>query len=261
MSFFCFACFGKTRLAKILFLRDYRYKIKRSGGQCMRKIWLCLMVLLGINATTALFAQDNGFREIDDRPWHYGFVLGINAYSFGVTPTDATKGAQVSSVSPGFSVGIIGDMRLSKFFNLRFVPTLNFADRTISYQDPALSTTPQTVKSSIVDLPIYLKYRSIWDGRSRPYLLFGGGITYDLGRDNTQPVLLKPSDFYVAVGVGCDFYFDYFRLAPELKFCFGLNNLLTPSSERTSGTFGDPRYSDELSKLTSRVVVLSFNFE
>jgi hypothetical protein len=232
----------------------------------MRKYWLCFVVLLGINASATLFAQDNGFREVDDRTWHYGFVLGINAYSFGVTPADVTKGAQVSSVSPGFTVGMIGDMRLSKYFNLRFVPTLNFTDRIISYEDISLRTpanissppATQTVQSSIIDLPIYLKYRSIWYDHSRPYLLFGGGITYAVGRDNTQPVLLKSSDFYVAVGVGCDFYFNYFRLAPELKFCFGLNNLLTtPPSSFNS----DPIYTNELSKLTSRVVVLSFNFE
>jgi hypothetical protein len=226
----------------------------------MRKYWLCFVVLLGINASATLFAQDNGFREVDDRTWHYGFVLGINAYSFGVTPADVTKGAQVSSVSPGFTVGMIGDMRLSKYFNLRFVPTLNFTDRIISYEDQTLSPPKQTVQSSIIDLPIYLKYRSIWYDHSRPYLLFGGGMTYDVGRDNTQFVLLKPSDFYVAVGVGCDFYFNYFRLAPELKFCFGLNNLLTPTSERSNPP-SPTTFTDELSKLTSRVVVLSFNFE
>jgi hypothetical protein len=229
----------------------------------MRKYWFFFVVLLlGINASTTLFAQDNGFREVDDRPWHYGFVLGINAYSFGVTPFYATNGAQVSSVSPGFSVGMIGDMRLSRYFNLRFVPTLNFTDRTISYEDISLSLSPatQTVKSSIIDLPIYLKYRSIWYNHSRPYLLLGGGMTYDVGRDVTQPVLLKPSDFYVAVGVGCDFYFNYFRLAPELKFCFGLNNLLTPTIERSNHP-SPTTFTDELSKLTSRVVVLSFNFE
>jgi hypothetical protein len=165
---------------------------------------------------------------------------------------------------------MIGDMRLSKYFNLRFVPTLNFTDRTVLIDSllPGNSTDPKwsasmqtTVNSAIIDLPVYLKYRSIWYGRSRPYLLFGGGMTYDVGRDNTQPILLKPSDFYVAVGVGCDLYFSYFRLAPELKFCFGLNNLLTPTSVRSTGTFGDPRFTDEISKLTSRVIVLSFNFE
>jgi len=233
----------------------------------MRKYWLYFVVLLGINASTTLLAQDNGFREVDDRPWHYGFVLGINAYSFGVTPVDATKGAQVSSVSPGFTVGMIGDMRLSKYFNLRFVPTLNFTDRTVLIDSllPGNSTDPKwsasmqtTVNSAIIDLPVYLKYRSIWYGRSRPYLLFGGGMTYDVGRDNTQPVLLKPSDFYVAVGVGCDFYFNYFRLAPELKFCFGLNNLLTTPPNLLNS---DPRFTKALLKLTSHVVVLSFNFE
>ena len=34
------------------------------------------------------------------------------------------------------------------------------------------------------------------------------------------------SNTYVEVGLGCDFYLPFFKLIPELKFCFGLANLL-----------------------------------
>lgn len=234
----------------------------------MKKIGLVVLFFVAF-WTEALVAQDNSFREIDDRPWHYGFVLGFNVFNFSVTPTNIKQfqGAQVSSVTPGFTVGLILDKRLSKYFDLRTVPTLNLLDRVVTYQDSSLrvnKSIPATIdfKSSLIDIPVYLKYRAVWYGHSRPYVLLGGGMTYSLSHDgvdgdgNTQ-VSLKPVDFYIAAGVGCDFYFKYFRLAPELKFTFGLNNLL--NSTPPSGA--NPLYTNELSKMTSRAVVLSFNFE
>ena len=37
---------------------------------------------------------------------------------------------------------------------------------------------------------------------------------------------MKSSDFMVSVGFGCDIYLPYFKLIPELKFCFGLTDVL-----------------------------------
>lgn len=241
--------------------------------QKIKWIWIAALNLFFVFQTT--IAQDNGFREIDDRPWHYGFVLGLNANTFNVTPALRTfnynpalnKGAQVSSISPGFTVGLILDLRLSKFLNLRTTPTLNLYDCVLSYQDSLLRTDSQnpaiiTFKSSTIDIPILLKYRSIWYGHSRPYLLFGGGLAYNLsnkGIDNngTIQVTLNPSNLYITMGVGCDFYFKYFRLAPELRFSYGLNNLLNP----TPPDGANPSFTNELLKLTSRALVLNFNFE
>ncbi|MGC9150706.1 MAG: porin family protein [Microbacter sp.] len=240
----------------------------------MQKIKWIFTVALGLFfVCQRSTAQDNGFREIDDRPWHYGFVLGLNANTFHVTPallnTHLNQGAQVSSISPGFTVGLILDLRLSKFLNLRTTPTLNLYDCVLSYQDSSLrsSSTPQTpatltFKTSAIDIPILLKYRSIWYGHSRPYLLFGGGITYNLsnkGNDSNgiTQVTLNATNFYATMGVGCDFYFKYFRLAPELRFSLGLNNLLNPTPPEGA----NPSFTNELLKITSRALVLNFNFE
>jgi hypothetical protein len=242
----------------------------------MQKIkWMLIAALDLFFVFQTIKAQDNGFREIDDRPWHYGFVLGLNANTFHVTPAlqtfnfkpELNKGAQVSSISPGFTVGLILDLRLSKFLNLRTTPTLNLYDCVISYQDSLLrndSKTPATItfKSSAIDIPILLKYRSIWYGHSRPYLLVGGGITYNLSNkgidtNGTTQVTLNATSFYATMGVGCDFYFKYFRLAPELRFSLGLNNLLNP----TPPDGANPSFTKELLNITSRALVLNFNFE
>ena len=56
------------------------------------------------------------------------------------------------------------------------------------------------------------------------------------------------------------FYLPFFKLCPELKFSFGLVDLL----EKDRGDLTDPeliKYPNSLSKATSRMVTLTFNFE
>ena len=55
-------------------------------------------------------------------------------------------------------------------------------------------------------------------------------------------------------------YLPFFKLCPELKFSFGLVDLL----EKDRGDLTDPeliKYPNSLSKATSRMVTLTFNFE
>lgn len=214
-----------------------------------------------------LFA-DESYQESDQRIWHYGFTLGLNSYGFAVTPANPKLiGAQVSTMTPGFTVGILGDLKLNNFFNLRFTPNLDFTTRSISYSDLTSNSTTwltQDIQSTIIQLPLYIKYRAVWYNRSRPYLIAGGGLDCDLQRSKDVNVLLRPYDFFVAFGVGCDIYFDYFRLSPEFKFCLGMNNVLTPLSARGDlGSLTDDqiRYTKALSRLTSKLFVLTFNFE
>ena len=71
----------------------------------------------------------------------------------------------------------------------------------------------------------------------------------------------KPADFYLTCGFGCDFYLPYFKLNPEIKFCFGLTDVL--DHERTD-ILEEPekfKITQSLKKAVSRMVVLTFYFE
>ena len=82
----------------------------------------------------------------------------------------------------------------------------------------------------------------------------------DIGRKKGNPILLKGRDFGLEFGIGCDIYLPYFKLCPELKFSFGLVDLL----EKNRDDLVDQdlmKYTDALTKATSRMVTLTFNFE
>lgn len=205
----------------------------------------------------------------DDKPYHFGFSLGINAMDFGIvnsmTKDDKTGKiytADVSTLTPGFSVGVITDLRLNRYLNLRFTPSLHFGEREISYSVNKLKVDSLTIQSVPMCFPLYLKYSAERKGNYRPYLIWGAGAAVDLGRKTANPLLLRPLNFYTEFGLGCDLYFPFFKLAPELKFSLGLNDVLTPLNERkTEVDDTERKFSNSLSKLTSKMLTLTFNFE
>lgn len=197
----------------------------------------------------------------DDKKVHFGFSLGTNLPDFAIIPADVAQDVSVPSLLPGFSVGAIGDLRLSRQFNLRFTPTLILNQRVLYYSDNSY----EDLLSVPMYLPIYLKYSSIRNGNFRPYLLGGGGFWVDWGRNKEKGVLLKPFDFLIEVGLGCDIYFPFFKLAPEIKFAVGLNNMLTPIEKRNEAELVNPatvtKHSTSIQRLTTRMITIAFNFE
>jgi hypothetical protein len=231
----------------------------------MLKIKKSILLLLIVFVSFANLNAQNSYHG-DDKLLHFGFSLGINTMDFGIAPSmipinGTVYQANVSDLLPGFSVGIVSDLMLTRHWNLRFTPTMHIGDRQLSY-DNSLEN-PDVVSSVLISAPIYLKYSAERYGNLRPYLIGGGGAYIDLGRDNNLAILLKPFDPFVEVGVGCDIYFSFFKLAPELKFALGFNNMLTPLESRDTGSMkeSDKVYTQALSKLTSRLITLTFNFE
>lgn len=231
-----------------------------------KKHLLILALCLGISHS--VWAQSGNLPYVDQKLIHFGFSLGINSLDFGVTPSLAsingeTYNADVSTLKPGFSVGIISDLRLNRYFNLRFTPTLHLGERELNYSIGDIPVGSTIIQSIPVSLPLYIKYSAERKHNYRPYLIWGAGAYIDLGTNKENPVLLKPLDFYTEFGVGCDIYFSFFKLAPELKFAFGFNDMFVPIDKRDAGQIldADKRYSLALSKLTSRMITLTFNFE
>jgi len=231
-----------------------------------------LSTLLVLILSIPTFAQNGNLLYVDQKFIHFGFSLGMNTMDFGITQnTDSVVvglnkrlySVGVNTLKPGFSVGIISDMRLNRYLNLRFTPTLHFSERQITYKTTGFRDSIN-ITSIPVCIPLFLKYSAERKDNYRPYIIWGGGVAVDLGRNvTTDMLLLKPLNFYTEFGVGCDIYFSFFKLAPELKFALGFNNLVTPIEQRVSGTITPENefYTRAISKLTSRMLTLTFNFE
>lgn len=230
---------------------------------------ILLFLISGILYSSGVFAQKERVKNqpyADMKPYHLGFHVGIHTQDMVVTNTGAnTDGevwyAEIPSYSPGFSVGVIGSMYLNRYFDLRVSPSLHFGDKKFIFRNNDDDTEFVTnVRSNYFTLPVEIKYSALRLNNYRPYLTGGVYGAMDIGRKKGNPLLLKSHDFGVQVGIGCDIYLPFFKLCPELKFCFGLVNLL--ESDRPDLNDQEMlKYTKALSKLTSRMVVLTFNFE
>ncbi|WP_099464943.1 MULTISPECIES: type IX secretion/gliding motility protein PorT/SprT [Parabacteroides] len=226
---------------------------------------LCVLCL----ATTGAMAQKERVKNqpYADLKWfHLGFHVGLHAQDLlltnsGVTTNGETWFAEIPSYSPGFSVGVIGDLYLNPYFNLRLVPTIHFGDKKFIFREQSTGEEFTTnTRSTYLSFPLDVKYTALRLNNYRPYLIGGIYGSFDLGRKKDNPILLKGADFGLEFGIGCDIYLPFFKLCPELKFCFGLVDLL--EKDRSSLNDRDLiKYTDALSKATSRMVVLTFNFE
>jgi len=165
----------------------------------------------------------------------------------------------------GFSLGIVTNLRLGKYFDLRFIPGLSFGDRyidyTVRYPDGSEIITPKNVESVYLDLPILFKYKSSrMLNNIRAYVIAGGQYTFDMisAKKRKAPangdivVKLNPHDVQAQVGVGFDFYCTYFKFSTELKMSFGFINMLVPE---------DNMYATSVTGLHAKNLQISFIFE
>ena len=243
-----------------------------------RYIYIVILSLLAFDAW-AQQAQNRPYA--DDKLFHFGFQLGVNFASFGVTDsemelTDPVTGltdiyhARVSSVLPGFHVGFITDLRLCQYLNLRFCPGMQFSSRTLTYKSESgrkVQGTPGKTGPNVdvlampVNLPLYLKWSAMREGNYRPYVIGGGGVSVNVSRDRDKPVLLNMMDYFCEVGFGVDFYFRWFKFCPEITYRIGFANQLCHAEGRMELSPQDAFYSNSLSRLTNHCICLTFNFE
>jgi len=204
----------------------------------------------------------------DRAPWHPGFTLGFNSTDFVVKLNPSFNNSKdslyqlTSQSNVGLNLGIVTDLRLGDNFDLRFIPTLVFASRDLIYtfQVNGVVTHQITklVSSTFSDFPLMLKFKSVRINNHRIYVI--GGMKYDIDfiaqnkvtNATLQIVKLNQYDFGYEMGIGIDFYFEYFKFSPEIKVFHGLHDLLFHE---------DTPYAKDISRLFSKIFYFQFYFE
>lgn len=237
-------------------------------------------VLLLVMGCALAHAQDNDM--ILNRPYadtkllHFGFSVGMNFQNLAITNNgfitddDEEWYADIPAHSPGFSVNVLADLRLAEHFNLRVSPGLYFGNKVVRYLnhrgnpewiEQSHYKQSQNIKSTYIVVPVDVKMSAKRYHNMRPY--FTGGVMYahDLAKDHSEQLKLKNADLMLTVGMGCDFYMPFFKLCPEIKFCFGLKNLLDRNRPDLEDNPDMMRFTESVNKVKSNMVVVTFFFE
>lgn len=230
------------------------------------------MLFAGMSSTDASAARLND--KLNNRPyadlrrWHLGFSIGVHTqdiiftHNGYTTPEGESWYMEQPSFSPGFCVNGLLDFRLNTYFNLRIAPGMYFGNRDIKMLDSTTGQTAgQNVKSALVVAPIDLKFSSLRLRNVRPYITGGVMPTFDVSKRRSDYLKFNTSDVYLTVGFGCDFYLPYFKFIPEVKFCFGLTDILDRNRPDLEDNPDMLKITQSLKKATSQMVVFSFYFE
>lgn len=226
-----------------------------------------VLSILGIGLTQAQHKRQ--FLQYEDlRPYHFGFSVGLHSQDFQILHTGALDAAgnrwygNVPAYTPGFSVGVLGDYRLSDAFSLRLTPCIHFGSKNMNLFSDAPDSEIETVtiRSNYIMLPLLVRYRGARTNNYRPYIATGFSVGIDAGRRKNAAVELTTLNTYWELAFGCDLYMPYFRLVPEIKLCIGLDDIFQHDRlDEASQAFVN--YTNAFDRITSRLLVISFQFE
>ncbi|MDW3193719.1 MAG: porin family protein [Cytophagales bacterium] len=205
------------------------------------KISLVALVLL---ASFPSWGQSSSGRtenliHYDDEFIHYGFAFGGHAsrYVFKyndtfVSPSFDSLHSIANRALGGFKVGFVVNFHLLQYLDLRVLPTFGLYENELQYRFTNGTTFALFKDATYFELPIVLKYKSV---RRRNHALYVvGGVSPSLeaaarGDEvaDVETLETRNWNFAIETGIGFDIYFPLFKFSPEIRYSWGLRNLLS----------------------------------
>lgn len=243
--------------------------IWRSQYLSVRKVIVALL-LFSCSATLCMAQGENmnntGF---DNKKYYFGITFGYNSSSYKITHDkwfiDHDSIKEITPLwRPGLQLGIMANMRLSSFIDVRTIPSFVLREKAVRFQqfDPNIGTDKDTTSASesvLFHWPFEFKFKSDRQNNFRFYALLGGKVDYDFNsavrrRKAGELLAVKPFDVGANAGLGFEFYFPNFILAPEIKFSQGLINIIdkTDTEQQTAKA---------IERLNTRMIILSLHIQ
>ena len=243
-------------------------------------IYLYIIILFSLNINSQERIVEN--RPYTDlRPFHFGVVVGTNLQDLEfrnvgqqtITNDDGTTSTKTITCDqdrwdPGFTVGVLAEARINTYLAFRIAPTMYFGNRHLTfhnYTDLGTDGKPteehQDLKSVYIASTMDLIYSAQRFNNYRPYMMVGLNPMLNISSKESDYIKLKRYDCFFENGLGCDFYLPFFKLRPELKFCYSLVNSLDQNHINDLKDKNMFAYTTSVNQARSKMIVLSFYFE
>ncbi|MCU0358202.1 MAG: PorT family protein [Cyclobacteriaceae bacterium] len=210
-----------------------------------------------------MWARKNNPYYDEKRKVSYGFIIGLHTAAYEIKYSDAFVTGMDSLFSvepdwrPGFALGFLVNYRAHEFLDLRIMPQVAFYENILTYRYTDETSRQELVESTVVELPVLVKYKSMRRGNIRMYMV--GGLKPGIeasGQRNVENVTdrLEITSFNLNVdaGIGFDLYFPLFKFSPEIRFSRGLLNQL----DNTTNPYGKP-----LKSVTTNTISFNMIFQ
>ena len=211
---------------------------------------------------------NQGRGTTDNNLLRWGYFLGINSYDFNFDYNENLRDIYVKK-SPGFSVGLIGNLRINSFLDLRLEPGLLITTRELYYSESYFQGVAFTssdlireVKSTYIHVPLLLKVSTKRVNNFKPFVVGGFSTALNLSSNEDNPddnnngqFRTTKSNLFYELGFGIDFYLHNFKFTPSIRGLFGINDELVRDKDPNSP------WTSNIAEMKTRGVFVNFTFQ
>ena len=242
----------------------------------MKKIIILILLTITIKGSAqnskSIFSKDpiKNLEKWKKKKIYFGFFLGFNTYDFKIDykkmETDPRYSSDIQTDNTvGFNVGLVTNLRLMEYLDLRFEPGLYYSNRTLHYPPTVGFDSPndaiRDINSTYINFPLLLKFSSLRTGNVRPYLL--GGVSANLNLSSNAKSLddnqeerfrVKSWTTNYELGFGIDIFSEYFIFSPSIRGQFGISDELIRDKDPNSP------WTSNIESMKSRGFLINFTF-
>ncbi|MCB0382342.1 MAG: PorT family protein [Psychroserpens sp.] len=237
----------------------------------MKRIFIILALLIvSQTASAQLFSREKikNNENFDKARLSWGFFLGLNSYDYQFNYEEDLKDILVES-NIGFSVGLVSNLRINDYLDLRFEPGLFITQRNLMY-DPSYfnglefndSDLLREVKSTYVHFPLLLKVSTKRLNNFKPFILAGVSASINLSSNEENPddnsagqFRTKKNVLFYELGFGIDFYNQWFKFSPSIRGVFAMNDELVRDVDP------DSPWTSNVTTMKTRGIFINFTFQ
>jgi Outer membrane protein beta-barrel domain len=233
----------------------------------MRKAIVFILFILCLQANAQfnkhMFSKDPivNLENFQKQKVYFGYFLGFNSYDFKIDYKKVDEDIQIGKTT-GFNVGVVADLRLTEWLNLRFEPGLYYTKRDLMFPNfTKESQALREVSGTYIHFPLLLKYSALRTGNIRPYLLGGFSTALNLSSNSQSKDDNSGQTFRVnkwttnyELGFGIDFFSEYFIFSPSIRGVFGLKDELIRDNDPNSP------WTSNIESMKTRAVFINFTF-
>ena len=230
-------------------------------------LFICLCFLQG---EAQLFTKERliNNENFDKAKLSYGYYLGFNNYDFNIDYKTDVEDIQVVK-STGFNVGLIGNIRINDYFDIRLEPGLVMSNRTLSYSGTYFEgliyeekDLKRELRSTYIHIPLLIKISTKRVDNIKPFVVGGISTALNLSSnqdnpdDNSQGVFrLTKNNIFYELGIGVDIYLTWFKFTPSVRGVFSIKD------EHIEDFDPNSPWTRNIDQMQTRGVFINFTFQ
>ena len=254
---------------------EWQLSIKHQNDNMKNILFIFFFLFIFQNTEAQLFTKEKvtydanqGRGSTDNNLLRWGYFLGFSNYDFNFDYNEDLRDIYVKR-SPGFNVGLIGNLRINNYIDVRLEPGLFITTRELYYSQTYFqgvtfneSDLTREVKSTYIHIPLLIKLSTKRINNFKPFIVGGFSTALNLSSNENNPEdnnngqfrTTKNSLFY-ELGFGIDFYLYNFKFTPSIRGLFGINDELVRDEDPNSP------WTSNIANMKTRGLFINFTFQ